>query len=255
MSASEREPRRIILLGALSTIAEALARRLAADGCQLVLAARPGERLDILAGDLAARGATVARAWPCDLAAVTDAEAELGRMIEALGGTVDAVVLVYGVLGDQKMAERDAAELVRIVDVNYRSAAHWCLAAANALERQKRGVLLAISSVAGDRGRQSNYVYGSAKAALTVLVEGLAHRLAPWGAHAVVVKLGFVDTAMTAHIQKGGPLWAKPDAIAASLYGIMCRPRAPVVYLPRFWRPIMHVIRSVPAPIFHKTKL
>ena len=123
------------------------------------------------------------------------------------------------------------------------------------LERQKGGVLLAIGSVAGDRGRQSNYVYGSAKAGLSVLVEGLAHRLAPSGARAVVIKLGFVDTPMTAHINKSGPLWAKPDEIASALKRVIERHSAPVVYIPWFWRPIMAVVRNVPSAIFHKTKL
>src|SRR5262249_51154033 len=159
--------------------------------------------------DLLARGAKTCRTWPGDLAAVTDATAELGGMAQALGGSVDAVLLFYGVLGDQKLAERDVGEARRIVGVNFTSAAEWCLAAAALLERQNAGVLVAVSTVAGDRGRQSNYVYGAAKAGLTTLVEGIAHRLARTRARAVVIKLGFVDTPMTAHIEKGGPLWAK----------------------------------------------
>jgi NAD(P)-dependent dehydrogenase (short-subunit alcohol dehydrogenase family) len=129
------------------------------------------------------------------------------------------------------------------------------MASAAVLERQRKGVLLAIGSVAGDRGRQSNYVYGSAKAALGVLVEGIAHRLAPTGARAVVVRLGFVDTPMTAHLDKGGPLWAKPRDVAVALKRIVERPSRPVVYVPWFWRPIMFVVRSVPTSIFHRTKL
>jgi NAD(P)-dependent dehydrogenase (short-subunit alcohol dehydrogenase family) len=129
------------------------------------------------------------------------------------------------------------------------------MASAAILERQKKGVLLVIGSVAGDRGRQSNYVYGSSKAALGVLVEGIAHRLAPTGARAVVVRLGFVDTPMTAHLDKGGPLWATPSDVARTLKKIIERPSAPVVYVPWFLRPIMAIIRNVPASIFHRTKL
>lgn len=255
MNEQAKRPRRVIVLGALSTIAEAMGRRLAAEGAHVVLVARGPERLASVAADLAARGAGLARAWLIDLAATKDARGEIARMVEALGGSVDAVVVIYGFLGDQKAAESDAAEVDRIIEVNFASAARWCLAAADVLERQKSGVLLAVSSVAGDRGRQSNYAYGAAKAGLTVLVQGLAHRLAPSGAKAVVVKLGFVDTAMTAHIEKGGPLWAKPDAVARNLVAILERPGKPVVYLPWFWRPIMGVIRRVPTPIMHKTKL
>jgi decaprenylphospho-beta-D-erythro-pentofuranosid-2-ulose 2-reductase len=247
--------RRVIILGALSTIAEALARQLAAEGASLVLAGRNQDRLAAVAADLQVRGAGNAVLWPIDLAASNSVASEMASMVERLGGSVDAVIVIFGTLGDQRQAETDVAELDRVIQVNFASAARWCVAAAGLLERQKHGTLLAISSVAGDRGRQSNYVYGAAKAGLTVLVQGLAHRLAPSGARAVVAKLGFVDTAMTAHIQKGGPLWAKPDRIARSLVHILDKPTQPVVYLPWFWRPIMGIIKIVPASIFHRTKL
>lgn len=255
MSRGSQLPDRVVILGATSTIAEELARVLASGGAHIVLAGRNAERLEILSSDLRFRGAGLAVPWPLDLAAPEDASWEFVRMTAAVGGEVSAIVVIYGVLGDQRAAEIDAAELDTILNTNFRSAAQWCTAAAGLLERQKRGVLLAISSVAGDRGRQSNYAYGAAKAGLTVLMEGLAHRLAPTGARAVVVKLGFVDTAMTAHIKKGGPLWAKPDAIARQLAAILRRPGKPVVYLPWFWRPIMAVVRNIPVTVFHKTKL
>lgn len=255
MTATEPKLPRVIILGALSTIAEALARRLAAEGSDLVIAGRSAERLEQMAADLRARGSRKVVTVPLDLAAVENADATLAQMLASLGGTVDAVLLFYGVLGDQKAAETSPAELRRILDVNFNSAASWCVAAAGILERQRKGVLLAISSVAGDRGRQSNYAYGAAKAGLTVLMEGIAHRLAPSGARAVVAKLGFVDTAMTAHIQKGGPLWAKPEAVAARLEQLLVKRSPPVVYVPWFWRGIMGVIRNVPSVIFHKTKL
>lgn len=248
-------PRRVVILGALSTIAESLVRRLAAQGAHLALAARRADRLDALRADALGRGAASAEIFALDLAADLDVAAELDRMLAALGGEADAVVVIYGALGDQKIAERDLAAHDRLLAVNFTSAARWCAAAANRLEAQKHGVLLAVSSVAGDRGRQSNYVYGAAKAGLTTLVEGIAHRLAPSGARAVAAKLGFVDTAMTAHLPRGGPLWAKPDAVAQSLARLIDAPSKPVVYLPWFWRPILAIVRNVPAPIFHKTRL
>ena len=177
------------------------------------------------------------------------------KMVEALDNCVDAVLLFYGVLGDQREAEQDPVMLRNIIAIDFASAAEWAAAAANQLEKQRGGALLAVSSVAGDRGRRSNYVYGAAKAGLTTLVQGIAHRLAPSGAHAVVLKLGFVDTPMTAHIKKGGPLWAKPGQIARIIKAVADRPGKPVVYVPWFWRWIMLVIRSVPSAIFHKTKL
>jgi decaprenylphospho-beta-D-erythro-pentofuranosid-2-ulose 2-reductase len=246
---------RVIVLGSLSTIAEALARRLASEGAELVLSGRSAERLNQQADDLRARGSGKIVVVPLDLAQAENAQSDLCQMVDALGGEVDAVLLFYGVLGDQKVAETDFTALRRILDVNFTSAAMWCVAAAGILERQRKGALLAISSVAGDRGRQSNYAYGAAKAGLTTLMEGIAHRLAPAGARAVVVKLGFVDTAMTAHIKKDGPLWAKPDAIAAQLEQLLLKRSPPVVYVPWFWRGIMAGVRSLPASIFHRTKL
>lgn len=246
---------KIIVLGGLSAIGEATARAFASDGATLLLAGRDQDRLSQVTHDLEARGAEKAIAWPIDLAAVDDKGHELEKMVAALGGTADAVLLIYGVLGDQRRAESETAELRRLITVNFSSAAEWCMASAAILERQKKGVLLVIGSVAGDRGRQSNYVYGSSKAALGVFVEGIAHRLAPTGARAVVVRLGFVDTPMTAHLDKGGPLWATPSDVAHTLKKIIERPSAPVVYVPWFWRPIMAIIRNVPASIFHRTKL
>ena len=242
------------MLGALSAIGEATARFYAVDGAKLLLAARDEERLTQVAGDLKARGACDCVIWPRDLSA-PGITADYAKMVEALDGQVDAVLLFYGMLGDQRQAEQDPALLNDIMSINFTSAAEWAVAAANQLERQGNGILVAISSVAGDRGRQSNYAYGAAKAGLTTLIEGIAHRLAPSGAKAVALKLGFVDTPMTAHIDKGGPLWSKPDKIAGMIKAVADSPRKPLVYIPWFWRWIMLVIRNVPTAIFHKTKL
>jgi short-subunit dehydrogenase len=130
----------------------------------------------------------------------------------------------------------------------------WCLAVANQLEFARCGTLVVIGSVAGDRGRQSNYIYGATKAGLGILVEGIAHRLAGSGATAVLVKPGFVDTAMTAHIEKKGALWSSPQKVAAQIRKAAAGSR-PVTYVPGYWRLIMSVIRSVPSVIFHRTKL
>ena len=248
-------PARVIILGGLSAIGEATAREYAASGGSIVLAGRNEEQLGQVAADLKVRGASTVFVAPMDFASIADPHQEIGKLASIIGGEVDAIFLFYGVLGDQARAQSDTAELRKIIDVNFSSAAAWCVAAAELLERQNRGVLVAVSSVAGDRGRKSNHVYGAAKAGLTVLVEGIAHRLAATKARAVAVKLGFVDTPMTAHIQKGGPLWAKPRDVASRLKLIADNPNRPVVYVPGFWRPIMFVIRNVPAFIFHRTNL
>lgn len=251
---SGRAVKRVIILGAQSAIAEAIARLYAADGALLFLAGRNAQRLSQIAADLKARGAADCKIIALDLATPGAAD-KLPDIVAALGGPVDAVLLFYGVLGDQQQAEADLATARHLLAVNFTSAAEWCLAAAAVLERQNHGCLVAVSSVAGDRGRQSNYVYGAAKSGVTTLVQGIAHRLAKGKARAVVVKLGFVDTPMTAHIPKGGPLWAKPANVAARIKALAHKGTQPVVYVPSFWRPIMFVIRNVPTAIFHRTEL
>lgn len=244
--------RRVIILGATSAVAEAVARRYAGRNARLVLAARRAEDLSRMADDLRVRGAEAVETFVLDLA-----EADPGRAFPAMAavfGGFDVAVLAYGVLTDQAKAEHDLAYAAAQLGTNFDSAALWCLAAAQALEAQGAGSLVVIGSVAGDRGRQSNYVYGAAKAGLGVLVQGLAHRLARRGARAVLVKPGFIDTPMTSHLPKGGPLWSKPDAIAAVIETAADR-GGPVVYAPGYWRLILLLIRLVPAQVFHKTRL
>jgi short-subunit dehydrogenase len=154
-------------------------------------------------------------------------------------------------LGEQALAERDLTMAQVIIDVNFRSAAVWSLAVADVLERQGRGSLVVLGSVAGDRGRRSNYIYGAAKAGLAVLVEGISHRFRGSGPRAVMVKPGPTDTAMTAGMTKGGPLWSTPEAVAAVVRKA-ADSGGPVVYAPARWRLIMAIIRMIPAPIFNK---
>lgn len=250
---SGASPKRVIILGALSAIGEATARLYAEKGSHLLLVARREDRLKQVAAGFEALGAGSCHCWPIDLATTEDPFETFRAMVDELGGA-DHVLLFYGVLGDQELAERNLGEVRTILAVNFASAVEWCLAAANHLEMQGRGVLLVASSVAGDRGRRSNYVYGASKGALTLLVQGIAHRLAPSGARAVVMKLGFVDTPMTAKFERGGPLWASPAQIARSVWRA-AEGRRPIVYAPWFWRWIMFLIRNTPAWLFHKTRL
>jgi NADP-dependent 3-hydroxy acid dehydrogenase YdfG len=244
---------RIIILGATSAMAQAAARLWAPAGARLALAGRDGARLAEIAADLRARGAAQVDLAVLDCA-TADARPHLAAMEAGLGG-VDIVLLAYGVLGDQAAANADDAALTDLLRTNFSSAASWCQAAAARFEAQKSGCLIVIGSVAGDRGRQSNYVYGAAKAGLGVLVQGIAHRLAPSGARAVLIKPGFVDTPMTAHLPgRQGPLWAKPEALGSAILAASVR-GGPIIYAPGFWRIIMLVIRAVPAAIFHRTKL
>jgi short-subunit dehydrogenase len=247
--------RRVIVLGATSAIAQATARLYAPQGAHLFLAGRNAEHLQVVATDLRGRGAATVEVEATDLSAPEDAGAQLAAMAARIGG-VDDILLAYGVLGDQAAAERDLKTAGEILSVDFTSAAQWCLAAANLLEDQRHGVLLVIGSVAGDRGRQSNFIYGAAKGGLGILVQGIAHRLAlrKTGARAVLIKPGFVDTPMTGHLPKGGPLWAKPEAVAAIVRKAADR-GGPIVYAPPFWQLILLIIRVIPAPLFHKRPL
>jgi decaprenylphospho-beta-D-erythro-pentofuranosid-2-ulose 2-reductase len=244
--------KRVVILGATSGIAEAAARIWAARGARFALVARNHEKLSAVAADLKARGAALTETIVADCADA-DAPATLKRIVEALGG-IDIVLLAYALPGDQQACERAPEATAEVLRTNFTSAAAWCLAAASILEAQGSGALVVIGSVAGDRGRGSNYVYGASKAGLGALVEGIAHRLARSGARAVLIKPGFVDTPMTAAITTKGLLWAKPEAVASTIVAAAER-GPPVVYAPWFWRGIMLIVRNTPAFVFHRTNL
>jgi short-subunit dehydrogenase len=245
---------RVVILGALSAIAEETARLLAAEGARLCLVGRNAERLEVLAADLRVRGAGQVDTAAMDLAQADDAQARLAAWSQALGG-LDTVMLFYGVLGDNAQAATDLGAARELLEVNFTSQALWSLAAAQVFETARAGTLLIVSSVAGDRGRQSNYVYGAAKGGLSILGQGLAHRLAGAGtARATVVKLGFVRTPMTEGLARSGPLWADASTAAAAIVRA-ARSGAAVVYAPWFWRYILLIIRLVPTAVFHRTKL
>jgi short-subunit dehydrogenase len=244
--------KRVVILGATSAIAESAARLWAREGGQLVLVGRDAERLGAIADDLRIRGAAAVQVVVLDLAGA-DARGELDRMATLIG-SIDVVLLAYGVLGDQAAAEQDAALARNVFETDFLSACAWCLAAASYLAARRAGVLIVIGSVAGDRGRMSNYIYGAAKGGLGILVQGIAHRLAPTGARAVLIKPGFVDTPMTAGIARKGLLWSRPGVVAAAIKKAAER-GGPIVYAPWWWRFVMLMIRKAPSRIFHKTKL
>jgi decaprenylphospho-beta-D-erythro-pentofuranosid-2-ulose 2-reductase len=245
-------PERVAILGATSAIAEAAARIWAGRAARLALVGRNAARVEAIAADLRVRGATQVETFVADCAEA-DATSLVKRIVETLGG-LDVALLAYGVLGDQAQFERDPDSMVDLMRVNFVSAVAWCQAIAAVLERQRSGALLVIGSVAGDRGRRSNYVYGASKAGLGVFVEGVAHRLAQSGARAVLIKPGLVDTPMTAQAGRKSALWARPETVARTIVASTNR-GGPVVYAPWFWRAIMLVVRNVPSAIFHKTQL
>lgn len=246
------QAQRIVILGAGSAIAETTARIWAAEGARLILVGRDPARLENVAADLKTRGADGATPWLLDCANA-DAAAQLDKMVEALGG-LDVLLLAYGAFGDQAELEHDPKAVAKLIQTNFTSAVAWCLAAGAILEKQGAGALLVIGSVAGDRGRRSNFIYGATKGGLARLVEGIAHKLAPLGARAVLVKPGFVDTPMTASFTKKGLLWARPEQVARVI-AAAARRGGPIVYAPAFWRLIMLIIRHLPTFIFNRLNI
>lgn len=244
--------RKVLILGATSAIAQGAAREAARRGDALFLVGRNQERLAQVTEDLRVRGASQLDALDADLTDGARHVAIIDAAEAALGG-LDGVIIAHGVLTDQPAAERDPQVLRRDFDVNFLSAASLLTHLANRFEAKKAGVLVVVSSVAGDRGRQSNYVYGASKAALTAFLSGLRNRLAKSGVAVVTVKPGFVDTPMTANVPKNA-LFAKADDVGRVVYRCLEKPRD-VVYVPWFWRPLMFAVRTVPERVFKQLKL
>lgn len=243
----------ILILGATSAIAQAYARR-RASGARFVLAGRNAERLAAIAADLEACGAASAESFAADLAAIDKIDSDVSILRARFGG-FDEVVIAYGVLGDQERAEQDLGEARSLIDVNFTSAALWLLALLKEQPEAAALTIVGIGSVAGDRGRARNFIYGSAKAAFDRLLEGLQHKHAGTAVRIVRVKPGYVDTPMTAAVEeKGGPLWATPDRVAADIERAVAKGRR-VVYTPWFWWVIMMIIRHLPWVIFRRLKI
>jgi short-subunit dehydrogenase len=216
---------------------------------------RNSARLAAVADDLRTRGGPqcVVTCIEADLGVLAQYEALFDEAEQSLGG-IDAILVAHGVLPDQAKCQTDVREALAQVAINGLSPVSLCTIAANRFEAKGSGCIAVITSVAGDRGRQSNYVYGAAKGLVSRFLEGLRNRLAPKGIAVVDIRPGFVDTPMTAAIDPKGPLWAQPAQVGHGIVRAMAGGRD-IVYLPGFWRLIMFVIRSVPESIFKRLKL
>jgi decaprenylphospho-beta-D-erythro-pentofuranosid-2-ulose 2-reductase len=245
--------RRALILGAGSVVAQAIARRLAVQEWDLVLAARASVRLEPFAADLRLRLERQVHLFEFD-ALDFGAMASLPERVRRECGEFDLVVQVFGYLGDQRRARQDSDELQKILHTNFTGAALALGHLANYLEAGgPPGGIIGISSVAGDRGRQSNYPYGAAKGALSLFLQGLRNRLAATPVHVMTVKPGFVDTPMTEGLE-GLFLVADPERVADDIVRAYGRKRD-VLYTPWFWRYLMLVVRLVPEPLFKRLHL
>lgn len=240
-------------MGATSAIAEAAAREFASRGDSLFLVGRRPEALAAIAADLKLRGSPNALTLVQDANDLAAHASMLDAADAAMGG-LDTALIAHGTLSDQAACAASVERTLAEYQTNALSQISLCTLLANRFEAQGRGTIAVISSVAGDRGRQSNYVYGSAKAAVTAFTSGLRQRLHRHGVAVVTIKPGFVDTPMTAAIDKKGPLWATPAAVGKSIARGMIV-GTPVVYTPWFWWGIMQIIKNVPERIFRKLSL
>ena len=243
----------IFIAGATSAIAQAWARLYAAQGAGFYLLGRDANKLDIVKDDLLARGAREVRLHAVDMALVQD----YGSIVAQLYShwpMVDVALFAQGSLPDQRELEKNIVPVRAIFELNAMS---YILPASVIAERMAQkgcGSVVLISSAAGDRGRQSNYFYGTSKAAVTTFAQGLRNHVFKRGVHVLTVKPGFVDTPMTASMEKGGPLWATPEQIAACIEKGLQK-KKDVIYAPWFWRIIMLVIRHIPEIIFKRLGL
>lgn len=245
----DKPPSPVLILGARSDIARALAHSYAAAGCDLILGARGAERLETDRTDLALRHMVDVRTIEFDV--LSD---DPDGFFAGLGTVPGTVVMVAGLLGDQAVSAGDDAAAKLVMDSNYAGPARYLLAAARVMKGKAGSVIIGISSVAGDRGRGSNYVYGSAKAGFTAFLSGLRNSLAKDGIHVMTVKPGFVATAMTEGMKLPPKITAQPDEVAADIVKAQAKGRD-VIYTKWMWRPIMTIIGLVPEKIFKKLSL
>lgn len=244
--------RNILILGATSAIAQEVAKSYAAARDNLFLVGRNEIRLEIIAQDLRVRGAGNVSLRAIDLNALEHHE-ELLRTIYQEFNPIDIVLIAHGTLPNQKNCEVAFNTTLQELVTNYISAVSLLTILANYFEKRKSGAIAVISSVAGDRGRQSNYIYGSAKGALTIFLQGLRNRLAKSNVNVLTIKPGFVDTPMTQNFKKG-LLWVKSDYVGKKIVRAINRNRH-VIYVPFFWRYIMYVIKLIPEKIFCRMSL
>uniref|UniRef100_UPI0040488F44 SDR family oxidoreductase n=1 Tax=Limnohabitans sp. TaxID=1907725 RepID=UPI0040488F44 len=243
---------KVLVIGATSSIAEHCARIWAAKGDALYLVARNEVRLQTIAADLKVRGAAQTGTYCTDLNEM-DRHAALLKAAEAAMGGIDTVLIAHGTLSNQKACEQSVEETLIEIKTNALSTISLLTLIANRFEAKQAGTIAVISSVAGDKGRASNYLYGSAKAMITAFTSGLRQRLHKSNVAVVTIKPGFVDTPMTAGFKKG-LLWTKPEAVAATIVKAIDGKKSEV-YVPAFWWAVIAVIKAIPNAIFRRINL
>lgn len=242
----------IVIIGATSAMATEVAKLYALENANICLLGRNQEKLLSLKQDLIARGARSAQSKTFDVTDFNSHEDLINTLFDDLS-SIDVFLLAHGSLPNQTNGQSDIQLAMKEIDINALSYVSLLTAIANKMEKQKSGSIVAITSVAGDRGRESNYIYGSAKGMVSIFLQGLAQRLGKSNVHVLDIKPGFVDTPMTAEFDKGF-LWAQPKDVAKIIKSRVEK-KSNFSYTPWFWWLIMTIIKSIPTSLFKRMKL
>lgn len=243
---------KLLVLGATSVIAQETLKLFAQDHAEFFLVGRNKERLSAVAADLRTRGANKVEEFPINLDTVETHQSLIQLAIMNMEG-LDVAFITYGTLSNQSLCQTSVETTVKELTTNCISKISLLTHLANYFEKERKGCIAVISSVAGDRGRKSNYVYGTAKGALNIFLQGLRNRLTESSVNVLTIKPGFVDTPMTKNFPKNG-LFAQPDFVGKKIYQAI-KARKDVLYVPGFWRIIMFAIRSIPEQLFKRLSL
>lgn len=241
---------KLLIFGATSAIVQGTLQYFAADGDSFYLVARNPQKLQTVYDNLMAAGAKAVFQHTVDLNKVDQHSSIVEIAVKSLGN-VDIVLIGHGVFSDQKTIETDYYAILDELHANMLSHISLLVPVANYMEQQRSGTIAVITSVAGDRGRRSNYIYGTAQGAKSIYLQGLRSRLASAGVTVLTIKPGFVDTPMAAHRKKNF-LFASPSSVGKSIYRAI-KSKKEVIYTPFFWRYIMYLIRAIPERIFKGT--
>jgi decaprenylphospho-beta-D-erythro-pentofuranosid-2-ulose 2-reductase len=244
--------KKVLIIGATSTIAQEVSKCFATDSAWLFLVGRSQEKLTVIAEDLLIRGAGKVESLSLDLDN-PESHAELVSTATKALGALDIVLIAYGTLPNQKACQQHVGTTLKEFTTNCTSAVSLLTHLANYFEEQHGGCIAVITSVAGDRGRQSNYVYGAAKGALSIFLQGMRNRLSKKGVNVLTIKPGFVDTPMTAGVPKNF-LFADPAVVGKRIFKAIMNGEE-ILYVPWFWRWIMLIIKGIPESIFKKLQL
>jgi short-subunit dehydrogenase len=245
--------KKVLIVGATSSIANACARLWAQQGSEFFLVARNAEKLEQTRADLVAHGANAVTLYTMDAIDYLAHPAMLESCLNALQ-QIDIALIAHGTLPDQKVCEHDVQVALIELASNGISVIALLTLLANQFEQQHCGTLAVISSVAGDRGRPSNYLYGTAKAAVSTFCEGLRARMFKVGVHVIDIKPGFVDTPMTRGLPLPRPLVSTPEQVGLRIVKGIER-KVDILYAPGFWALIMLIIKSVPSFLFKRANL